>query len=76
MSWSLVACIEKNGSESEVVFPTKWIRGEWLYFSNSLRAERDMHNMIDLKENWPRYKVLKVKVTSGKFTIFCTHTSH
>ena len=67
MSWSLVVCIEKDGSESEAVVPTNWVRGKWLHFSNSLHAERDKRMQVDIKDSWPTYEVVKVKLTSGEF---------
>ena len=67
MSWSRAVVFEEDGTESEVVVPTRWIRGSYCYWSNSLNAQRDFKEMRDANENWPRYKVKKIKICTGKF---------
>ena len=70
MSWTLAVCIERNNVESEVVVPTKWIRNKWVYWSDSLHAKRDLENQVDVDESWPRFKLVKIKVSSGNVKLF------
>ena len=65
MSWSRAVLFEKDNTESEVVVPSKWIKGSYCYWSNSLNAKREMRDMVDIDENWPRYRVKKIKISTS-----------
>jgi len=65
MSWARAIIFEKNGEEAEVVVPSAWLRSGFCYWSDSLHARRDLEEMRDIDEDWPRFKLKKVKIMSG-----------
>jgi len=59
MSWTLAVIKETDGTHTDVVIPSNWIKGEWVYWSNSIHATRDMEEQVPLKESWPKYLLKK-----------------
>ena len=62
MSWTLAVVRERNGSNSTVIVPTKWVLEDYVFWADGLNATRDMESQVT---NWPKYKLVKVKLTSG-----------
>lgn len=79
MSWSRVVWIEPDGDdefvEYEQTIPTNWIVGKKVYWPNSMNVKRAYKTMESPGPNWNIFKLVKIKLTGGKFTFISIQIS-
>ena len=52
--------------EEDGVIPGIWVKGEYAYWPPGVTAEKAMKERREPTEKWRKFKLVKIKCTSGK----------
>ena len=66
--WSRAVWLEPQGEE-EGVIPSLWIQDDTVFWPPGVDATKAMANQKEPTFKWRRFKLVKVKITSGEYSI-------
>ena len=75
MAYSLIQFWENSDKLGDAVVPTNWILDGHVYWCNSINAQRALEQRVPLNLKWPCYKVRKIKLSDGMYTITRVHNN-
>lgn len=64
--------VNKDGelAEFEMTIPTYWVVGQQVYYPHHLNVKRSYNNMEHPKDDWKKFRLVKIKVRGGKTAKF------
>ena len=71
MSWSR-AVSQQETQEEEMTIPTVWIQDGYVRWPEGLQVLKAFNQQLSPKDNWHKFKLIKVKLRTGIGSILIT----